>query len=104
MPERCQSGTAIKLPSLDETNRDSLLQHATTECVKTEFIRIGNIVNVWRLRKEPLRHFSHRIALTLQEEICNRENEIADREALLAIVLSLQKHPSCNSRDQSHDQ
>ena len=69
-----------------------LLQFATAECVRRELENIGNVVNVWRLRKEPLRNFSHRIALEL-------EASIMAREEMLAIVLSLQKHPTCNSRE-----
>jgi len=48
-------------------------------------------VNCWQLRREPLRHFAHRIALTVQEEICAREREISHRTELLEIVLSLSK-------------
>jgi hypothetical protein len=71
------------MPDLD------LFRFATDQCVKAELVRIGNIVNVWQLRHEPRRNFCHRIALEL-------EASIAEREALLAIVLSLAKHPTCN--------
>lgn len=70
----------------------NLLNYATAECVRRELERIGNIVNVWSLRKEPLRDFSNRVALEL-------ECAIAEREALLAIVLSLQRHPSCTTTE-----
>jgi hypothetical protein len=74
----------------------ALLQFATAESVRSELFRIGNVVNVWPLRREPLRHFSNRVALEL-------EAAIAEREALLAIVLSLQNHPTCDSRHQSNE-
>ena len=63
-----------------------LIQYATDECVRRELRRIGEIVNVWSLRHEPRRNFCHRIALEL-------EASIIEREDLLAIVLSLSKHP-----------
>jgi hypothetical protein len=69
-----------------------IVDQATAECVRSELARIGNTVNVWRFKNEPLRNFSHRIALEL-------EASIAAREEMLAIVLSLQKHPICKSTD-----
>ncbi len=71
-----------------------LVEYATAECVRTELARIGNVVNVWPLRHEPQRNFCHRIALEL-------EASIAERETLLAIVLSLSNHPTCNPSEKS---
>jgi len=65
---------------------DDLVNFATSECVRRELETIGNVVNVWPLRNESMRRFSHRVALELQ---CS----IVEREDLLNMVLSLQRHP-----------
>lgn len=75
-------------------NQDDLVQHATEECVRSELRRIGEVVNVWPLRGELRRNFCHRIALEL-------EASIAERESLLAIVLSLSKHPTSTATEPS---
>jgi hypothetical protein len=69
-----------------------LIKYATTECVRRELRTIGNVVNVWQLRGENDWRLSHRIALALQQSICERED-------LLDIVLSLQRHPTCNPKE-----
>ena len=66
------------------------LEFATAECVRRELDNIGNVVNLWRLRGESNYRLAHRIALALEESICERED-------LIDIVISLQKHPSCNT-------
>ncbi len=73
-----------------KSQEQPLLKFATVQCVRRELKTIGNVVSVWPLRNESLRNFSHRIALELQVSIIERED-------LLKIVLSLQKHPTCNS-------
>jgi hypothetical protein len=72
----------------------NLLDHATTRSVRRELETIGNLVNVWRLRGENDWRFAHRIALALEESICERED-------LLDIVISLRSHPTCNPAEQS---
>jgi len=72
----------------------SLAEFATAECVRRELKAIGNTVNVWRLHGENDWRFAHRIALALEESICERED-------LLDIVISLRSHPTCNPPEQS---
>jgi hypothetical protein len=59
----------------------------------SELERIAHIVGVRRTRKETSRALAFRISVALQEEICAREREIADRETLLALVLHLASFP-----------
>ena len=77
-------------------HQTALVGYATAECVRRELETIGNVVNVWPLRNESLHHFSHRIALELQSSIIERED-------LLKIVLSLQRHPTCNPDGETCD-
>lgn len=63
----------------EQTN---LLTFANAEAARRELTVIGDTVNVWRMRGESTRAFSHRICLALQESIC-------DREKMLDLVLSL---------------
>jgi hypothetical protein len=70
----------------------TLFEYANSQAVRRELEHIGEAVNVWRLRGECNRHLAHRIALTLTEAIC-------DREALLDIVLSLSRSPTCNRKE-----
>jgi hypothetical protein len=69
-----------------------VIQQATAECTRRELESIGKLMNVWLLRNESLRGFSHRIAIELQ---CS----IIEREDLLNMVLSLQRHPTCNPKE-----
>ena len=60
------------------------LEIATAVCVRGELERIGETVNVCRLRGECNTALADRISLALAEEICARES-------LLDMVISLSK-------------
>ena len=77
------------------TSRHDLHNHATAECVRGELETIGNLVKIWRLRGESNYHLAHRIALELQVSIIERED-------LLKILLSLQRHPTCQPHRDTH--
>jgi hypothetical protein len=75
------------------TDELPLLDFANQQAIARKLDQIGYIVGERRRSRDNLRSFAHRIALSIQEEICAREREIADREALLSLVLSLGKSP-----------
>jgi hypothetical protein len=73
-----------------------LLSYATTQACERELQGIAGIVGLRRGRNESLREFAFRISVALQEEIDRREREIADRETLLSLVLSLGQSPQAH--------
>jgi hypothetical protein len=77
-----------------------LLCYATTRASDGELKRIGDIVGVRRAHNETSRAFSFRISVALQDQNCAREREIADREELLSLGLSLGKSPHLNATEQ----
>jgi hypothetical protein len=97
VPHRAPAWATFSKRTLPEPNAmakvNELLNYATTQACERELTRIGGIVGVRRARKESSREFSFRVSVALQEEICAREREIADRETLLALVLNLASFP-----------
>jgi hypothetical protein len=77
----------------------ALLDFANQQGIARELDAIGYIVGERRRTRDSLRSFAHRIALSIQQQICAAERELADRQELLTRVISLSQYPATVRRE-----